>query len=97
MTLFAGGYIPKDASREPDVVHGRVYEAAATGHRDQLQQGHDALHAHPPAQGQDQHEQDDHHRPADLPGHGLPARQGHRAQGPQEQEYLLGERESRYS
>lgn len=57
---FAGGDVPQDPAREPGAVHGRVHEAAAAGHRHVAVQGHDAVHAHPPAQGQVHRQQECH-------------------------------------
>lgn len=88
-----GGDVPQDAAREPGAVHGRVHEAAAAGHRDVAVQGHDAAHAHPPAQGQVHRQQERAGRAADLAGYGVPARTRHHPQRLEDQEHIPRERE----
>ncbi|XP_072949595.1 kinase suppressor of Ras 2 isoform X2 [Epargyreus clarus] len=88
-----GGDVPQDPPREPRAVHGRVHEAAAARDRHLALQGHDALHTHPPAQGQVHREQERHSRAADITGYGLPARAGYHPQGPEDEEHIPGERQ----
>lgn len=89
-----GGDIPQDPSREPRPVHGRLHEAAAAGDSDVTVQGHDAVHAHPPAQRQVHRQQERHRCATDISGYGLPPRTRHHSQGPENQEHLLRKRQS---